>query len=106
MTSFVSTERSFLSYASNSHLEKKTKNIKDRGLINMSNGSIKTYNRVKDTVFQGLLDTKHVGAVYNVLDSVGEGTFGIVRIVQKNNYEQLKFTMKMVPLEEGEEHMV
>ena len=57
-------------------------------------------------MFQGLLDTKHVGAVYNVLGSLGEGAFGIVRIVQKNNYEQLKFTMKMVPLEEGEEHLV
>jgi hypothetical protein len=61
------------------------------------------YSRAQDTSFKGVLSTKNVCSVYDFVGTVGEGQYGIVKLVKKNNYDKMNFAMKTIPLEEGAE---
>ena len=51
----------------------------------------------------GILKTAEVFKFYNLGDSFGSGKYGIIKIVQKRNYEKIHFAMKSIKLEPGYE---
>lgn len=51
----------------------------------------------------GILKTKEVYHLYNAGESFGSGKYGIIKLVQKKNYNKIQFAMKTITLEPGYE---
>ena len=51
----------------------------------------------------GILKTKEVMHYYNAGESFGGGKYGIIKLVQKKNYDKIQFAMKSIGLEPGYE---
>jgi serine/threonine protein kinase len=51
----------------------------------------------------GILKSKEVFHLYNVGESFGSGKYGIIKLVQKKNYDKIQFAMKSIALEPGYE---
>ena len=49
----------------------------------------------------GILKTKEVLYLYNAGESFGSGKYGIIKLVQKKNYDKIQFAMKTITLEPG-----
>ena len=54
----------------------------------------------------GILRTKEVSRMFNIGDSFGSGKYGIIKLVEKKNYNKIRFAMKTIPLEPGYEDYV
>ena len=55
---------------------------------------------------EGILKTKEVSQTYNIGDNFGSGKYGIIKLVEKKNYNKIRFAMKTIPLEPGYEDYV
>ena len=55
---------------------------------------------------EGILRTKEVSRLFNIGDSFGSGKYGIIKLVEKKNYNKIRFAMKTIPLEPGYEDYV
>ena len=53
--------------------------------------------------FEGVLKAKEVYKLYNIGENFGSGANGIVKLVQKKNYDKIQFVMKSIRLEPGYE---
>ena len=51
----------------------------------------------------GILKTKDVQYLFNTGESFGSGKYGIIKLVQKKNYDKIQFAMKSIVLEPGYE---
>ena len=54
----------------------------------------------------GILKTKEISRLFNIGDSFGSGKYGIIKLVEKKNYNKIRFAMKTIPLEPGYEDYV
>ena len=55
---------------------------------------------------KGILKTKEVAKLFKIGDSFGSGRYGILKLVEKRNYDKIRFAMKTIPLEPGYEDYV
>lgn len=55
---------------------------------------------------RGVLETLPVEQLYNVGSDLGSGVSGVVRIVEKKNFNKIRFAMKCLPIEEDFKELV
>ena len=71
------------------------------GMLNRNSGGL-----VAMTHMSGILKTKEIHKLFNIGDSFGSGRYGIIKLVEKKNYNKIRFAMKTIPLEPGFEDYV